>query len=38
MEILRCEGIKKVYGTGNSRVAALQKIDLSVEKGSLWQS
>lgn len=33
MEILRCEGIKKVYGTGNSRVAALQKIDLSVEKG-----
>lgn len=33
MEILRCEGIKKVYGTGNSRVAALEKIDLSVEKG-----
>ena len=33
MQILRCEGIKKVYGTGNSRVAALQKIDLSVEKG-----
>lgn len=33
MEILRCEGIKKVYGTGNSRVAALKKIDLSVEKG-----
>ncbi|MCX4272659.1 MAG: ABC transporter ATP-binding protein [Acetatifactor sp.] len=33
MEILRCEGIKKVYGTGNSRVAALQNIDLSVEKG-----
>jgi len=33
MEILRCEGIKKVYGTGNSRVAALDKVDLSVEKG-----
>lgn len=33
MEILRCEGIKKVYGTGNNRVVALQKIDLSVEKG-----
>ena len=33
MEILRCEGIKKVYGTGNNRVAALQKVDLSVEKG-----
>ena len=35
MEILRCEGIKKVYGTGNSRVAALQKIDLSVDKGEI---
>ncbi len=33
MEILRCEGIQKVYGTGNSRVTALQKVDLSVEKG-----
>ncbi len=33
MEILRCEGIKKVYGTGNNKVAALQKVDLSVEKG-----
>ncbi len=33
MEILRCEGIKKVYGAGNNRVAALQKVDLSVEKG-----
>lgn len=33
MEILRCEGIKKVYGSGNNRVAALQKVDLSVEKG-----
>ncbi len=33
MEILRCEGIKKVYGEGNSRVAALDNVDLSVEKG-----
>lgn len=33
MEILRCKGIKKIYGTGNNRVAALQKVDLSVEKG-----
>lgn len=33
MEILRCEGIRKVYGTGDSQVAALQKVDLSVEKG-----
>lgn len=33
MEILRCEGIKKVYGSGDNPVAALEKIDLSVEKG-----
>ncbi len=33
MEILRCEGIKKVYGEGNSRVVALDNVDLSVEKG-----
>lgn len=33
MEILKCEGIKKVYGVGNSRVTALDKVDLSVEKG-----
>lgn len=33
MEILKCEGIKKLYGTGNSQVAALDGIDLSVEKG-----
>lgn len=33
MEVLRCEGIKKVYGSGNSQVVALEKINLSVEKG-----
>lgn len=33
MNILTCEGITKVYGTGNSRVVALEKLDLSVEKG-----
>lgn len=33
MEILRCEGVRKVYGTGNSQVVALDKVDLSVEKG-----
>ena len=27
MEILRCEGIKKVYGTGNNRVAGLQDLE-----------
>lgn len=33
MEILRCEGISKVYGAGNNQVVALDKVDLSVEKG-----
>lgn len=33
MEILRCEGVRKVYGAGNGRVVALNKVDLSVEKG-----
>lgn len=33
MEILKCEGIRKVYGTGDNQVVALDKIDLSVEKG-----
>lgn len=33
MEILKCEGISKVYGTGNNQVVALDKINLSVEKG-----
>ena len=33
MEILRCEGVKKIYGAGNSQVAALDGIDLAVNKG-----
>ena len=33
MEILKCEGLRKVYGTGESQVVALDKIDLSVQKG-----
>ncbi len=33
MEILRCDNIKKVYGTGDSQVTALNGISLSVEKG-----
>ncbi len=33
MEILRCEGVRKVYGSGNNQVVALDHIDLSVEKG-----
>jgi putative ABC transport system ATP-binding protein len=33
MEILRCEGVKKVYGSGRNQVTALNGIDLSVDKG-----
>ena len=33
MEILKCEGVRKVYGTGDSQVVALDNIDLSVERG-----
>ena len=33
MEILKCEGIKKVYGSGAGQVKALDGIDLVVNKG-----
>lgn len=33
MEILRCENVKKIYGTGDNQVIALNGINLSVEKG-----
>ncbi len=33
MEILRCEGVSKVYGSGNNQVTALKDIDLTVSKG-----
>lgn len=33
MEILKCEGIRKVYGSGETCVTALDGIDLSVDKG-----
>lgn len=33
MEILKCEGIRKVYRSGSQPVVALDRIDLSVEKG-----
>lgn len=33
MEILKCEGIKKVYGFGANQVKALDGIDLVVNKG-----
>ncbi|MDD6039068.1 MAG: ABC transporter ATP-binding protein [bacterium] len=33
MEILKTEGIMKIYGSGNTAVHALRGVDLSVEKG-----
>lgn len=33
MEILRCEGVSKIYGNGENQVRALDGIDLSVEAG-----
>ncbi len=33
MEILKCEGVRKVYGSGQNQVTALNGIDLSVRKG-----
>lgn len=33
MEILKCDNIRKVYGSGDNRVTALNGINLSVEKG-----
>lgn len=33
MNILTCEGVRKVYGSGAGQVTALDGIDLAVEKG-----
>lgn len=33
MDILTCEGVQKVYGSGDSRVVALNGIDLKIRKG-----
>lgn len=33
MEILKCEGLTKVYGTGENQVVALDHVNLSMEKG-----
>ena len=33
MELLRCEGIKKIYGRNESRIEVLRGISFSVEKG-----
>lgn len=33
MEVLKCNGVEKVYGKGENQVTALNGIDLSIEKG-----
>ena len=33
MEILKCEGVSKIYGSGETEVRALDKVSFSVEKG-----
>ena len=33
MELLRCENISKVYGSGDGKTVALQDVSFSVEKG-----
>lgn len=33
MEILKCEGLKKVYGTKDNQVIALDNVNLSIETG-----
>lgn len=33
MEILKCNGIEKVFGKGENQVTALNGINLSIEKG-----
>lgn len=33
VEILRCEKLSKIYGSGQTLVTALDKVDLSVDKG-----
>lgn len=34
MQILECEGLSKVYGTGDNQVRALNQISFSVDKGT----
>ncbi len=33
MEILKCQGLRKVYGSGENQVTAIDHMDLSVQKG-----
>lgn len=34
MEVLRCENLTKIYGSGQNKVTALDDISLSIQKGS----
>lgn len=33
MQILNCENVSKIYGSGENQVTALNKINLTIEKG-----
>ncbi|HGL6099512.1 TPA: ABC transporter ATP-binding protein, partial [Clostridioides difficile] len=33
MEILKCENLTKIYGSNQTRVTALNNVNLSVQKG-----
>ncbi len=33
MDILKCEGVQKVYGSGSNQITALNGIDLAISKG-----
>ncbi len=35
MDILKIKGLRKTYGTGETRVKAIDEIDLTVERGEL---
>lgn len=35
MEIIRCEGLSKIYQAGENKVFALDNVDLTIEKGAL---
>lgn len=34
MEIIRCEGLSKIYQAGENKVFALDNVDLTIEQGS----
>ena len=38
MEILRVEHLSKIYGTGDSRVVALDDVSFTVEQGEIGRA